>query len=108
MSNEYIFCPLCGSCEWITDKTRRYYDEIFIHNRCINCKNFFYAGTNSKLFEIEAILNPYKVVIDYEHKFTLITTMDDTTILYIEQIINFNWYKREQALNKIKRYVVFS
>jgi hypothetical protein len=108
MSNDYIFCPLCAGSEWITDKTRRYHDEIFIHNRCIDCKNFAYAGTNTKLLEVEAIMQPYKVIIDHEYDFTIITAMDGTTILHIKQVINFNWYKYEETLDKIKKYVVFS
>src|SRR5688572_4454448 len=103
MNSDFIFCPFCGSSDWITDKTRQYNDEMFISNKCAGCNNFGYAGTKDSLHEIHATMRPYKVVVDYEFEFTGIYALDNSTILYLEQLINFNWYKYEETLDKIKK-----
>lgn len=118
----YIFCPFCGSIKWTVDKSRETPEGQVHYHKCQDCKKFSYVnieiGTKSlsglhvferKPHHIVAEISSYKIVVYYstnETTFENIETGD--TVLTVKTAINFNWYKNEELIDKIKTYVVFS
>lgn len=125
MSYEYIFCPFCGGSLWITDRTQRVTTSSggkITHNKCDSCKAFSYSNisvpvehpllfaiTESKRLQVTAWILPYKIIVNYLDNFTEFYELDGGKfILKINQAVNFDWYKNEELVEKIKKYVVFS
>lgn len=118
---EYIFCPLCGEHEWITDKTA----VSYTYHTCGGCKNFMYATTTKtvvsentgiKLFYRELheedvkIPDHYRIKINHTEQRTIITDADSWQVLLdVKAAPKFNWYDKEEDLaSRIKKFLVFS
>lgn len=117
---EYIFCPLCGEHEWITDKTNVKYR----YNTCGGCKDFMYATITHevvseiglKLFYRELheedvrIPGHYRIKINHTEQKTTITDADSWKVLLnINSAPKFNWYDKSESLaDRIKKFLVFS
>lgn len=122
MSCEYIFCPFCGSPEWISDKTGRYNSDPLEYYKCRLCKKFTYHVVmvkektplglevfQRKIFSITVKIDKYMISVFYHNNSTQF--QDEETrevILVLDQAVNFNWYKYEELIKKVKTYVVFS
>jgi hypothetical protein len=123
-TTDFIFCPLCGSIRWITDKTKSTKIGKLEAHKCCGCKKFTYTNhiiktslsSNLKIesydktrHSIEALIEPYYISVYYEDKVTNFRSDDKLElILSLGQAVSFNWYKREELVEKIKKYVLFS
>lgn len=129
MSNkaiDFIFCPLCGGVKWLVDKSRGVGNtpaKLETH-KCNACKKFTYTNhivpvkvpsileifaSDITRYSIEATIGNYDISVFYKDKVT--NFRDHTTmklILSLDQAVTFNWYKNEELIAKIKKYVIFS
>lgn len=120
--NDYIFCPFCGNSKWITDKTG--YDFVsqgkLTYNKCSGCKKFIYINLTRKVdhpflkditeevrFKLQAEIGDYYITVNYIDGYTEFLE-NGKLALKLNQVINFNWYKHTELLEKIKTYLVFS
>jgi hypothetical protein len=124
-TTDFIFCPFCGGVKWITDKsgTASGHPSYQLEShKCAACKKFIYINAwdkgisevglqyiKKRRYQIEAIINPYKIKVFYmDPKTIFINNNTDKIVLSIEQAVTFNWYKNEELIEKIKKYFVFS
>lgn len=121
-SINFIFCPLCGGVKWITDKTGYADNGKLTYHKCAACKKFSYTNhtklvdhpilvgvTHTTGYEVEAKIMPYKIRVNYHHNHTQFSDeASNKLILEVNTAVKFNWYKNEELVNKIKKYVVFS
>lgn len=122
-TNDYIFCPLCGGVNWLTNKTKVAPDGgRLTYFKCKSCKKFnyynhtrlvdhpFLAGvTQTTRYSVEATVQNYKILVKYHDKTT--SFYDDETeklLLHLNTCVTFNWYKNEDLIEKIKKYLLFS
>ena len=122
MINDYIFCPFCGEAEWISDKTGSTKEGRLSYYKCKECKKFSYTNismlvkhnfligvTEIKRYEVKAEVYPYLVTIAYLANKTIITDADSNKqIIELDKALEFDWYRDEKILEKIKFYLVFS
>lgn len=109
--NDYIFCPFCADSQWQTARLRKSVDgHTLTVNLCMGCNKFGYSTTELGLYEVEAKIFPYQVIVNYRLNTTDIYKMDNIKgpVLSLKQLINFNWYNPEIVLEKVQKYVVFS
>ena len=113
-SIKYIFCPFCGSPKWITDTS-----SIRHWNQCADCKYFKYYNREVKLIAqgvsylikdcVIAAFEPYTVCVDYIKNTTdIYHTRKHSLMVTLPRAIEFNWYKQEELVDKIKTYITFS
>lgn len=120
---DYIFCPFCGSNKWISDKSGGYnYKDRLESHKCSGCKNFTYCNIikqekspagleifSKGRFSVVAKIRPYIISVFYEKGSTQFQDIDSNdVILVLNRVVTFNWYKNEELVDKIKKYVVFS
>lgn len=127
-TTDFIFCPFCGAVKWITDKT----GAIQAHHpggagtleshKCSGCKKFTYinhwalgkspAGLdifNKTRFSVQADIEPYRILVLYKENITqFLDLYDKKLVLQVNACVTFNWYKNEELVDRIKKYVVFS
>lgn len=121
MNDDFIFCPFCGESSWLTEKFRNYEDGRLESYKCSNCKNFTYTNIikpiTSKInqlynikYSIEAEVGDYLIHILYEDKGqTQIKNRHSWVIIItLNKIVHFNWYKIDDVISKVKKYVLFS
>lgn len=125
MSNkttDFIFCPFCGGVKWTVDKSRKVAEGTLEYHKCQLCKKFVYtnvwnSGTssaglevmNKRRYSVEAIIPPYKIQVFYlDNKTNFIDYDSGDLVLEVNLAVTFNWYKNEELVDKIKKYVVFS
>ena len=123
MSTDFIFCPLCGASKWLTNKTRASALGRLTENKCSGCKNFTYTNvtclvkhqflvgiTQTVRHSVEAIIKPYKVCVFYQDPIGTSIWDSETyqTLLTLNSAVTFNWYKNEDLVDKIKKYILFS
>lgn len=125
MSNkpiDFIFCPLCGGTKWITDPTGYADGGKLTYKKCTNCKKFTYINhtaivehaflvgvTHTSKYEIDATIDPYRIKVNYHKGFTqFLDAYSNKLVLEVQTAVNFNWYKNEALVKKIKTYVLFS
>ena len=120
--NDYIFCPFCGGITWITDKSGYAKNGRLESHKCESCKKFTYVNHFEKTtspgglehfrksrFSIDARIDPYQVTVFYHKDSTQFRDIHSGyVILVLKQAVAFNWYKNEELVDKIKKYVVFS
>jgi hypothetical protein len=121
MTQDYIFCPFCGSTKWTLNKTKSINGELK-SKQCSFCKKFTYVDitslvehkflvgiTQTTRFSVEAIIDKYRITVFYHNNSTQFQDMDSyDVILVVNSAVSFNWYKNEELLSKIKKYLVFS
>lgn len=125
MNYDFIFCPFCGATKWTIDKTGAPPAGIkgqLEYHKCSGCKNFTYTNLvahdkspggieyfKKTRYSVVAIIKPYEIVVSYVDKHTTFTDWDTGNILLmLNSAITFNWYKHEDLIDKIKKYLVFS
>lgn len=122
MSYDYIFCPLCGAVKWITDKSGAFAGGKLESHKCSGCKKFTYVNLFNKTlspaglevwarsrFSVVARIEPYIVSVFYHKNSTQFQNADSNeVILVLNSAVTFNWYKNEELVDKIKKYLVFS
>lgn len=122
MINDYIFCPFCGEVEWISDKTGSCAKGRLSYYKCKGCKKFSYTNismlvkdtflhgvTELKRYEVKAEVEPYLITIAYFANKTIISdAYSHQQIIELDKVIEFDWYKDDKILEKIKFYLVFS
>lgn len=122
MINDYIFCPFCGEVEWLVDKTGTAKEGRLAYYKCKGCKKFSYTNismpfkstilecvTEVKRYEVKAEIEPYIVTIAYLANKTIITdSFSRKPVIELDKVIEFDWYKDDKILEKIKFYLVFS
>lgn len=122
MSYDFIFCPLCGGSKWLTDKTRSNIDGKLIQHKCADCKEFIYINhttafehpvlvglTKTVRYSIQVRIYDYIIVVNYHDNTTVFESYDSgDLILKLNVAVAFNWYKNEDLIEKIKKYIVFS
>lgn len=122
MSCGYYFCPFCANSNWTVDKSGSFHDKTLQYHRCQKCKKFTYNTYQvkevteqgleifqRKFFSIIATVDEYIISVFYHNNSTQF--QDESTrevILVLDQAIQFNWYKQDELIKKIKTYVVFS
>jgi hypothetical protein len=123
MTVDFIFCPLCGATKWLTNKTRASAQGRLTEHRCSGCKNFTYTNvtclvkhavlvgiTQSVRHSIEATIKPYKIGVFYQEP--IVTNIWDSEtsqlLLSLNSAVTFNWYKNEELIEKVKKYILFS
>lgn len=121
----YIFCPRCGSSMWIVDKTKRAEGGSLSFYQCGDCHDFGYTehckiaefqdnnnfDPQPTLYDVRMMVGDYKVIVWLFREATLFMNrkINNTVILSINRIIDFDWYATEEdLLNKIKMYLTFS
>lgn len=118
MKQDYIFCPLCGASKWTTTKLHKTEE----HYKCSECEKFRYTNRiehatseggleyfQKKRYSIYAEVYPYTVSVYYYDNRTDFADADSQTIiLRLPRAIDFNWYRDEDLINKIKKYLLFS
>ena len=118
MKQDYIFCPLCGSSKWTTTKLHRYEE----HYRCSECEKFQYINRlehsktesglelfQKKRYSVYAEVYPYIVNVYYdENRTEFIDADSNKIILSLPKAITFDWYKGDDLIEKIKKYMLFS
>ena len=119
---DYIFCPFCGGIGWITDKTRSDGKGRLTYHKCASCKKFAYTNittlmdhpvlvgvTHTERYSVEAEISHYRIYVHYHINRTEFEDLDKfEVILTIDTAINFNWYKNDELVSKVKTYVLFS
>lgn len=123
MTKDYIFCPFCGGIKWTTDKSGQTNHGQLESYECSDCKKFYYSNhiehTKSKetgieifskqRYKVEAKIESYTITVNYIKNTTLIEyTNGYGTVIELKHAVNFNWYKNEELMEKIKTYLVFS
>lgn len=128
MSPDFIFCPFCGATKWIIDKTGAPISILasfkgqLEHHKCSGCKNFTYSNIMEHdkslagleyfkkiRYSVQAIIKPYEIDVSYVDKHTTLTEWETGKVLLkLNSAITFNWYKNEDLIEKIKKYLVFS
>lgn len=122
MSYDYIFCPLCGSVKWQTDKTGYADKGRLEEHKCTSCQNFVYVNHIThettenglkvfykKSYSIKAYIGEYTINVSHFNNWTEILDADAfTVILHLDKALTFNWYSDEAVVEKIKKYLVFS
>jgi hypothetical protein len=120
MTYSYIFCPLCGAVKWLTDKTGSLNGARLEQYKCSGCKKFIYTdiieaveGTikyySRKRFSVVATVGKYIVSVFYHNNSTQFQDADtDEVILVLNSAVTFNWYKNEELIEKIRKYLLFS
>jgi hypothetical protein len=122
MSTDYIFCPLCGGIKWLVDKSRFAEGGRLTSHKCGGCKKFMYTDhtvlvdhqiligiTQTTRYSVEATIDPYRITVFYHAKSTQFQDIEtNNVIMVVNTAVSFNWYKSEELVNKIKKYVVFS
>jgi hypothetical protein len=119
--NDYIFCPFCGATKWVTDKAMKtgQQHEVF---KCCGCKKFKYENVLNSIktpagfelfkkqrYMVEATIDPYFITVYYVQGVTNIQDSDSRALIVsLGQAVTFNWYKHEELIDKIKKYVLFS
>lgn len=121
-TQDYIFCPFCGSVKWTTDKSGYAQEGRLEKHECSGCKKFTYTNhmqhTKSpagleifekKRYSVVAHIDPYLITVNYFDKTTIFESWSTgTLILSLGAAVTFNWYKNDDLLEKIKLYTVFS
>ncbi len=121
-TQDFIFCPFCGSIRWTTDKSGYAQKGRLERNTCAGCHKFHYVNhlehtTSSsgleifckKRYSVEATIDPYIIKVNYLEARTEFQDLDTyQVILTLDTAITFNWYKNEELVDKIKKYVLFS
>jgi len=122
MTINYIFCPLCGGVKWITDKSGNLQNIKLDMFKCSGCKKFLYKNaiepvehptllniTKTNRYSIEAEIEQYHVSVYYYNNTTEFRDAKSwKIILILNQVISFNWYKSEELVAKIKKYILLS
>jgi hypothetical protein len=123
MSQDYIFCPFCGGTKWITDKTKSAPGGKLTYHMCAGCKKFIYTDITTLIdhpilvsiyqttrYSVKATIDPYIIEVLYKQNITNFWDSDDPSklIMTVNSAVTFNWYKNEELIKKIKKYVVFS
>jgi hypothetical protein len=122
MNEDYIFCPLCGGMKWLVDKTGTSHDGRLTFHECSSCKNFNYTNetvivkseiligvTNTSRLSVMADIFPYLISVYYkENKTEIMDTDSFKLLLRFNKVIQFNWYRSEEVIDKIKKFLVFS
>lgn len=123
MTVDFIFCPLCGATKWLTTKTRASAQGRLTDNKCSGCKKFTYTNvtclikhpiligiTQTVRYSIEATIEPYRIGVFYQEPIVTNIWDSDTSqnLLSLNQAVTFNWYKNDELLDKIKKYILFS
>ena len=120
--NDYIFCPFCGATKWVTDKTQATAKGKLTFHRCSSCKKFSYTNittlidhpilvgiTQTTRYSVEAEISHYKILVSYYKDETEFEDTDKReVILTVNSAVQFNWYKNEELISKIKKYILFS
>ncbi len=123
MTVDFIFCPLCGATKWLTTKTRASTKGKLTDHTCSGCKNFTYTnvtcpvkhsvlvGINQTVrHSVEVTIKPYLIAVYYQDPPA--TYINDSKTLErlvtLKSAVTFNWYKNEELLDKIKKYILFS
>jgi len=121
---DYIFCPFCGGNKWISDRTGGHPtgNGRLESHKCAGCKKFTYVNSIKKekspagleifsksRFSVVAKIEPYIISVFYEKPATQFQDINtNNVILVLNSAVTFNWYKNEELVDKIKKYVVFS
>lgn len=122
MSQDYIFCPFCGGVKWISDKTGYADGGRLASHKCAGCKKFTYVNhtelvkhpvlegiTKTTRYSVQADILPYRIIVFYHKNSTQFQDINThQVILVVNSAVAFNWYKNEELVDKIKKYVVFS
>jgi hypothetical protein len=124
MTTDYIFCPLCGATKWITDKTGSAHADKgrLTKHKCSSCKKFSYTNHSALIehnilvgitqitrYSVVADIDPYRISVFYHANSTQFQDIDcNNVILILNSAVTFNWYKNEELIEKIKKYVLFS
>ncbi len=118
MKQDYIFCPLCGATKWTTTKLHKFED----HYTCSGCEKFQYINRvehvksesgleyfQKRRYSVYAEIYPYTVSVYYDDNRTDFADADSQRIiLSVPRAVAFNWYKGEDLVEKIKKYLLFS
>lgn len=121
-TTDYIFCPFCGAIKWTNDKSRYADGGRLEYHKCQGCKKFIYTNHIKNVkspqgleyfektrYSVEATVDKYKVTVFYHKKSTQFIDIDTGhVILVLSSPVTFNWYKNEELVEKIKKYLVFS
>lgn len=122
MSIDFIFCPLCGATKWNIDRNQPHPDGKVASYKCNGCKNFTYKNitsivkhsilvgiTQTTRLSIDAKIEPYFISVNYKVKQTdFLDCESGKLLLSVNTAVAFNWYKNEELINKVKKYLVFS
>lgn len=122
MSQNYIFCPLCGGVKWISDKSGYINAGRIETNKCGACKKFTWTThtalvahqvlvgiTKTTSFSVQADISHYRITVFYHKNSTQFQDLDtNEVILTVNSAVAFNWYKNEELVSKIKTYILFS
>ncbi len=122
MIEDYIFCPLCGGVDWTSDKTGTTKEARLTWYKCTACKKFSYTNATSivkntfligvtevKRYAVKAEIEPYRINILHDVNETVIRdAYTSKEILTIAKALDFNWYRPEEVIEKIKFYLLFS
>lgn len=122
MTTDYIFCPLCGATKWITDKTGYANKGKLTAHKCSGCKKFNYTNhtgiiehqvlvgvTQTTRYSVVADIETYRISVFYHANTTQFQDIDsNNVVLVLNSAVSFNWYKNEELIDKIKKYLLFS
>jgi hypothetical protein len=122
MTDNYIFCPFCGTTNWSIDRSGSFNGNALEYYKCQDCKDFSYTNIierhessiglkyySRNRFSVVSTIYPYIISIFYDKNSTQIQDYDShEVILVLDHCVNFNWYKNEELVDKIRKYVLFS
>lgn len=121
-TEQYIFCPVCGSYNWVVDKSQDSIHGSLTGNKCGSCGKFNFIELSvteispiglkifyKTLYREEVTIDKYDIRIYHVDNQT--TIWDDEKgemILSLNHAVKFDWYREKNIIDKIKKMLVFS